>query len=113
MTITPTTHEVRLPAGAVSADDWEVITRADGSPELSRCFMGSSWRVNRSYDGADIEIALGGYQYANDDASRYVFTDVSSGPLTLAEARQLADALRAAVDEGEQMNGYDRIEVSR
>ena len=38
---------------------------------------------------------------------------VDDDDLTVEQARQLAAALTAAADEVEQMNGYDRIEVTR
>ena len=120
--MTPTTTpdnlaNVPYPAGAIIVSDWY---DAD-SPDCARCFAGTSWVVERDERDRDLEVDINGVQHRDGSIERIIaLTDgatdamppVEVDTFTVAEARQLAAALIAAVDEAEKMDGYDQITVS-
>lgn len=106
---------VPLPAGAVRivGGGWEHLD-ITGLPV--RYFDGTPRGVELDERHDDIEVLIAGTQYADgrvqreimlytlDTADGQSLTDLI-GPLTLAQARQLAAALTAAADEAD---GYDQ-----
>ena len=96
--------DVPDPAGAVKLGTWEAEMGG-------RYFDGSSRVVNRDDRRTDITVEIIGIQYADGHVvEREIRVDVSGDePLTLAQARQLAEALNAATDEAEKMSGYDPL----
>ncbi|MCV7100892.1 hypothetical protein [Mycobacterium palustre] len=109
--ITPTTAEscVPLPAGAMTVGPWEHRERT-GLREPIRYFTGSSWVIAQNYRFEDFQVIIQGAQDVSGTVERVIrVSEVSAdNELTLAQARQLAEALAAAVDEAQRMNGYDR-----
>jgi hypothetical protein len=88
------------PAGAVEVYGW-------GADSETRVFDGSSWVVNLEDRGGVIEVRVQGEQQADGGVRREIA--VHETDLTVEQARRLADAIRAACDEAEQMNAYDTV----
>ncbi|HEU0191334.1 MAG TPA: hypothetical protein VFR17_08695, partial [Mycobacterium sp.] len=88
------------PADAMRVYPWE---ERDGQPV--RPFRGSSWVIARK-DADDVHVLIEGVQSADGIVRTVVVGDIE---FTVGQARQLADALTAAVDEAERMASYDAI----
>lgn len=108
MATTPTYPRLPLPAGATDVDpDWH-----DSGSNFYRPFHGTSRCVELPDSHVDAIVGIAGFQYSGGQVDRWVNVD-NAEALTPAQARQVARALIAAADEAEQMNDYDKIEVTR
>ena len=88
--------EVPPPAGAVKVTEW-----LDDSPEPFRYFEGSRHVIERDERSEDIHVYVAGIQYVDGRVQREIVVHQlhADEPLrTLAQARQLADAINAAAD---------------
>jgi hypothetical protein len=103
------------PAGAVKVCDWDDLQA--GTEHATRYFRGSSRLIERDGDiDKDITVEIYGTQSVAGDVVRRIMAivdDRDAVDLRSSDARQLGRALIALADEAEQMNGYDKIEVTR
>jgi hypothetical protein len=99
-----------LAADAVRVHEW------DDTQTLTpfRYFVGSSRVVDRPHHDTDIDVYLAGIQDHDGSASREIVVHElhADEPMTIAQARQLAQALTELVAEAETMDEYDKIVVS-
>lgn len=110
---TTTLPDVQMPCGAIKVHPWEGpdIT---GLPPPVRYFDGTLRVVAiEQLTTQDVEVEMIGQQWAGVVEREIVVHQMHrDGPITIAQARHLAAALTAAVEEAELLATYDKA-VSR
>ncbi|MCV7219854.1 hypothetical protein [Mycolicibacterium elephantis] len=109
MSTTSTAHGLPFPAGAVRVEPWYHPDKpfggeSNGEPGSRRFFVGREWTVQRDDEG-DVRVSVDGEQTAEGTVERFIVVD--GDPFTPGQARDLADALRAAADEADLMAQRD------
>ncbi|MDM4141390.1 MULTISPECIES: hypothetical protein [Mycobacterium] len=91
-----------IPAGALRVYEWQLgPTGPDGAPNVSRRFVGGSWGSDR------LTVSVDGIQQGDGSCERYIYVDVGDAELSSKEARRLACALTAAVEDVERLHEVD------
>jgi hypothetical protein len=103
---TTTNPDFAFPAGAIKVDDW-MDTGTPASP--FRYFEGTRWLVDRNNRDEDIDLYIAGIQHTDGSVSREIVVHElhADEPMTIEQARQLAQALTELVAEAETVDGYD------
>lgn len=114
MTLQPDYSDVPLPAGATEVYEW-----ADaGTPDAYRQFTASrhviDFDLGENFSRPwteDIEVRVEGSQYPDGCVRREIVVDQlnADNPITLWQARQLRDALTAAIDAADAADELDML----
>jgi hypothetical protein len=110
--MTNITAEFPLPAGAVRVEEWALgLAGPDGLPVRYRYFSGESWVAVERPGRGDVTIGIEGTQFDDGRQKLVGYVERLDGyedRLTLAQMRQLRDALTMAIDKLETLSEPQR-----